>query len=994
MNNKNRIISMLLIIIMIAALLPQVMFGATISYEGMPEGSDIIKNASFTDIKGDANIDSILKMAVYSVIREYGSTTYRPKSNTTREEMLAALIRAVGKQTQAVQLGENIKKQNPEMTTTDAYLKGHVEAAKGSGIIANAEIDALSQLTKAEIDAIEAEVNKIVKSNWKITTAEKNKMIKDRKDQKSYQKTFKTAVTREEAALWIARALNLKPVTGEQTMSVYSFSDWKSLKTQNIPFIEASLRSNIIKGATPQRFSPSGNITKSELASILNELTSQNLDKLGYAVGYGKVIKSQNIKESTPYGDRNVTQIEVQEPEGDNINIVVNNKNQALPVIKDGKVGNQVLIQAGDIVEYTTSNNNVLLLYVGKYREIKGTMDSYNSSLSLAHLTDTNGKKYALKVLPDTIVKAQGAPVDISKVEYGTPMTAIYTGSTLKSLELMVSPDTINTQVILAKILFADPMGNIIKIADENGNRQYLYLNDNAAIYINDEPSSVDAIGFDQDALITVSENRVTEVQIFTDIPMEEEDREIIFTARVREMVGDNLIVTTDNDPDNQTTYIVDSKTTIVKGKEIVSKSKIKQGDRIKAYVNSYQDNYIVKLEIQGEGLMMKNLYKGDIKEIITHTGEVVMSNVYVYGHYDWIKVSDYMKVNVANDSKIFRNNTSIKLSDLRQYMGKTVYAASKDYYGDEELVHIVLKEGFEDALYKKIKDIKWTANQMTLSDGRLINFTEGSIIIKDGRLLDTLDLAKNSGAFIIQNKSFTGIGSAPVISLDSFNGFTDFRITKGYLHNMGEDYYSVENSYRLTNNVWDKWGELNFYMSDDTFIMDNVVTNGIITADVFARSRFKPYTYTWPNYAESNNGKLHHEDDIYHKNYNLKNTTYYHEHCLLYTLTDSYGNTQAINIFKKDKESFNPLYTHNERMIAGKISLIDSDNDLIQLKQVMDYSPVYETWQPINAEVPIDTARTIIIKNDKVINISELKNNDDIYVLSNDGHAIFIIVQ
>lgn len=182
--------------------------------------------------------------------------------------------------------------------------------------------------------------------------------------------------------------------------------------------------------------------------------------------------------------------------------------------------------------------------------------------------------------------------------------------------------------------------------------------------------------------------------------------------------------------------------------------------------------------------------------------------------------------------------------------------------------------------------------------------------------------------------------------------------------------------------------------MSDDTFIMDNVVTNGVITADTFAQSRFRPYTYTWPNYQESGNGKYYHEDDQYHSNYTLKNTSYYHEHCMIYTLTDSYGNTQAINIFKKDKEAHNPLYTHSERMVAGKISSIDADNELIQLKNVMDYSPVYENWQPVKSEVPIDTARTIILKNNKIIDISELNAEDSVYVLSNDGFAVFMIVQ
>ncbi|MFZ5351268.1 MAG: S-layer homology domain-containing protein [Bacillota bacterium] len=995
MDSKNRIISAVLIAALLVALLPMVLFSEDFSYEAMNDGSDIIKNASYTDVSKDANVDSILKMSVYSVIREYGNTAYKPGSNATRENLLASIIRAIGKQDQAVKLGDALKQADKDLSTTDAYLRGHVDVAESSGIITAAETADISVLTPAEISAIEAEVNKLVKANWKMTLAEKNALLQNKKDQKSYEKAFRGAATREETAIWIARALNLKPISGEETMSVYAYSDWKSMKTENLPYIEAVLRSGIMKGASAAKFSPSGSITKSEMASIMDNLTNSTLGLLGYKLGYGKVSNIERVKSSTAYGDSDITTISIQTPNGDNIEISVNNKTQALPVIKAGKVGSQTLLSQGDVVEYTISDDeNALLLHVGKYKEISGSFDGYDPVKGEVSLTDSSFKKYTLKVMPDTLIKAGGVPVNITKAPAGTGMTAIYNGNTLKSMDLQESPENINAEEMYVKILFADTMGNIIKIADENGNRQYLNMTDSVSVSVNGLASSVDAIGFDQDALLKVSDGKVVEVNIYTDMPEENPERQIIFTGRVREIVGENIIITKDAEPDKQETYIINDSTAVYKNDETTSKSSIKQGDRIKAYISSLQDNYITKLEVQGEGLLMKNIYKGDLQEVNSRSGEIVLSNVYTYGYYDWVKVSDYVRLEVADSPKIYKNGSALKLSDLEKNIGKTLYAASKENYGDEELVHIVMKEGYEDALYKKIDDIKWTANQMTLSDGRLVSFTEGAIIIKDGRLLDTLDLTEDSSAFIIQNKSFTGIGSAPIISLDSFNGFLDYKISKGYLHNMGEDYYSIENSYRMTNNSWEKYAEMNFYFSDDTFIMDSVKENGPITADKFAESRFKPYTYTWPNYETAGYNSESHSDDQYHKNYSLKNTAYYHEHCLIYTITDAYGNSQAINIFKKDKESFNPLYTHTDRMITGKISSLDIDNELLSMKQVMDYSSVYETWQPVKAEVPIDLGRVIILKNDKIIEPEDLAVNDSIYVLANEGYAIFIIVQ
>lgn len=995
MKCKDRMIAIILAIALVTAVIPSLMFGETTAHEGLAGGNDVIKNASFVDVTRDKNVDNILKMAVYSVVREYGSTKYYPASSATRQDILASLVRAIGKQEQAIQEGDAIKTQDSNISSTDAYLRGHIQVAKDSGIITDEEIALVSELTQAEIRAIESEVNKIVKSNWKTTLAQKNKLLEDKKNQKSFEKAFKSSATREETAIWIARALGLSPVTGEQTMTVYGFNDWKSLKTGDLPYIEAVLRAKYMSGNSSNSFSPKSSISKSEMASILNEITKQNLDKLGYYTGYGEIVNIQNINTSSAFGKKNITETLIQTPEGDSINITINNINQSVPVIKNGKVGNQGILEERDVVEYTINNDSkVQLFHVGEYKEIKGTYKGYNQQSNNVYLADENGKEYTLTIMPDTIVQAEEIPVDIRRAEIGTPITAIYAGSTLKSLELKVSPETINTQEKIVKIMFADLLGNIIKVSDENGNKQYMDIDTNISVYMNDEISNIEAIGFDQDAVLTVSGNKIIEARIYTDIPFEEKQREIVFTAKVREVISDNIILTRDDEPDSQIPYIIDNNTSIIKDKQLATKSGIKQGDKVKVYVDSVQEDYITKLEIQGEGLLMKNLYKGEIKEVIENTGELVLTNVYTYGYYDWVKVADYLKLDTAYNAKIYKNSSSIDLADLKQYLGKSIYAASKENYGDEELVQMVVKEGFEDALYKKIDDIKWTSNQLTLSDGRLVNFLEGSIIIRDGRLLDTLDLVEESGAFIIQNKSFTGIGTAPVIGLDSFNGISDYKIAKGYLHNMGNDYYTIENSYKLSNNQWDKWKELSFYLSDDTYVWDGVITNGYITADKFAESRFKPYTYTWPNFEDSNGGKEYHEDNSYHSNYSLKNTSLYHEHCLVYTIADAYGNTQAINIFRKDKESFNPLATNTERMIAGRMSSVDIDNELLTLKQVMDYSPVYENWQPVNAEVPIDLAKAVIIKNNKVITADDIRDDDSIYVLANDGYAIFIIVQ
>ena len=324
------------------------------------------------------------------------------------------------------------------------------------------------------------------------------------------------------------------------------------------------------------------------------------------------------------------------------------------------------------------------------------------------------------------------------------------------------------------------------------------------------------------------------------------------------------------------------------------------------------------------------------------------------------------------------------------------MYAVSKSDFGSEELVHAVIKEGSEATSNKRISDIKWTENQATLSDGRVVKFGDGTIVIKDGRLLDTADLAKNTGAFVIQNRLQSGVTNAAIISLDSFNAFSNFHIVKGYLHNMGEDYYTVENSHRLENNTWEDNEEPTFLVSDETTIFDSDKEKDFITVDKFMESRYEPYTYTWPNYKNSASKVDVHEDDKYHYDYeDYHKNSRYHDHYLIYTVTNGDDMARAINIYKKDDNSFNDDRVINtERMTAGQINTVDALNNSITIKNGRDYSPVYGEWRAIKANLPVDTEKAIVMKNGRVIDLSELNVNDNIYVMSEGGKAMFIFIE
>lgn len=998
--------------ILIVNLLPMPAYGEDIAASGITTGEALVKNASFKDIAGNFSADNIMKMSVYGIVREYGSSMYRPNQAAAKQDILAALVRSTGRQEEAVKLGEQMLTGDSSLSSVNAYIMGHIEEAKAAGIITAKEAASAGALTAGETAAAKAEADAAKKANWKMTRAQYDQLLKQKLDKRSFDKAYRAPANREETALWIARALELTPTKGEDTMAVYNYTDWSSIKTENLPYIEAVLRKGIMKGTSGAVFSPKGSISRGEMASIMNMVVDQSLDKLGYKTGYGKVTSVSVARDLGAVTDTYTTTITIETPAADTISINIQKRStrssiaqESVPVIKSGKIGSESLIAEGDIVEYTLNNENkAVLLHVAKLTELDGTFVVYDPQKNTVQVGDKNNNMYMLSVMPDSVITVQKEPVDIGRLEPNSPAKVVFANDILKSLSVDTAPELISGEETPVRILFAQtsPVGNVIKVADEYDNKKYLELADNAAIYINGELQGINSIGFDQDAVVRIFNGKVHEVKVYTGTLEEEPNRLLIITAKVRDISDKGITLLTDDNAEKPVLYTIDRNTPIIKDKQSVSSSVLRQGDRVKIEVNSTNDKHIARMEVQGEGVKIEKVYKGDIKDVIPETGEIVLSNVSYYGFYNWVKKDGYIRYKLDDNIGIYNNDTRISLDNLKDYAGKTIYAVSRKDFGTEELVKAVLKDGYEDTLYKNISEVKWTTKKLTLSDGRVLNFSDGSIIIKDGRLLDSLYLAKASEAFVIQNRSVLGVSSAPLISLDSVNGFSDYYITRGYLHKMGEDYYTVENSYRLENNNWTESGEPTLFLSDETYVYDNVIVKGTITADEFAKSRYKPYTYTWPNYSTAGKGKDFHEDDEYHYDYDkYKSSSKFHQHFLLYAVTDTEGNTHAINLLKKDKECFNEDKVYTERLFTGQINKVDEGNKSVTIKNASIYSEILQKWRPameekpVWVEVPINMEKVVILKNGQAITMEELSLEDNVYILSDENnYALFMLVE
>ena len=585
MSIKNTKIAYILAAVMLLNLLPSPVHAEDILASGNITGDALIKNASFQDISGNPNAENIMKMSIYSIVREYGSGMYRPNQAASRQDVLAALIRATGRQQEAVRLAEQLRVNDSSLSSVNAYMMGHVQAARNAGIITAQEAETAGKLTPGEVEQIRAEVDKIKEviwnsANWStMTQARYNQLLKQNQDKKSFQKAYGATAKREDTALWIARAMELEPINGHDITSVYNYSDWRSIKTENLPYIEAVLKKGIMKGTSTTVFSPGGNINRGEMASIMNMVADQSLDKLGYKTGYGRVTAVSMARDIGAVADTYTTGITIETPDSEVVSINVkktstrsSTSQESVPVIKNRKIGNESLIVQGDIVEYTIDGENrAILLHTAELTEIDGTFVYYDPRENTVQVGDSSNNMYLLKVMPDSVVTVQKDPVDIGRLEPNSPAKVVFANNILKSLSVDAAPELVGGRETPVRIIYAhtSPVGNAIKVADEYNNMDYLDLADNAAIYINGQLRGVDAIGFDQDAVVRIFNGKVHEVKIYSDALEEDPDRQVILTAKVREISEKGITLITDDNPQVPVLYTIDRNTPIIKDKHI-----------------------------------------------------------------------------------------------------------------------------------------------------------------------------------------------------------------------------------------------------------------------------------------------------------------------------------------------------------------------------------------------------------------------------------------
>lgn len=201
---------------------------------GSRNAAELMNALSFTDLPSGPEAGSIVRLAAQGVLRGDGSGRFNPKAAVTREQAMTALVRLLGWDNQPIVASGN----NQSMAGVSDWAARFISIAMAQGLTGDSG-------------------NK--KSSGTAGTA----------------RAWYAPATREEVAAWCIRVLENTVGTGSMVGSVVlaAYSDAGAISPELKGLVQYALEIGLIEPTAPGQLNPQGQVTRSELAVMLDQLT-------------------------------------------------------------------------------------------------------------------------------------------------------------------------------------------------------------------------------------------------------------------------------------------------------------------------------------------------------------------------------------------------------------------------------------------------------------------------------------------------------------------------------------------------------------------------------------------------------------------------------------------------------------------------------------------------------------------------------------------------
>lgn len=919
-NLKNRL-SIWLIILLAVQIFPFSVFALEdIShpvYEGSANQAALYGTIQFTDLQGHWSRQAVQETAALSIMKGLNNRQFAPNRTLTYAEALTVLVKSVGAEADAQQAGEAQLQPKVRdimlMSAADNWAKGYIQVASQKGILTAQESNEILNLTQAQQDQIEAQIERQLKAyeNRDLTPAELGTLQAQVRDQLNTKATWNRPVSRQQVAMWIARAIGLEPVYGKDMTNIYRFNDWKQMDTEKIPIIEAVLQRGLMSGTSATAFSPKGQLTRGQMAQLVANIHDDLLEVREIKKINGEITDIENIQEA----GKNKRIYTMHNEDNSKSYIFVEPNLKDLITQKNGNLGLSDQLRVGDWMRYYINDKDAIIYGVvdaGKERKLEGFIDAVDETNLQLTLTDFSNKQHMLTLQPATQIRINGRDGALKDLLYGMEIIATLKGDKVTVIEGILEEDPYRHGYI--------PPGSRTKAGD----------------------------------ILFISSDTI-EIKI----------------------------------GDQREKYRVTPQTQLLRSDARANLFEVKVGDRV---LLSFDDIYsadIATVQVEDQERHIDKIYRGSIEDVNERGKEIILKNVSLYQNGKWIKHTEQKVKLKAENDKIYEGSAKTSLKNLSKAKGSEVYIAVEKSYGVEGISKLLLKQGSAVLYEDRITDVQYGTGRMVV-DNNNFTFHAGTIVVKDNRLVDMLNLDMNQNIYMVadllrgsRNASFISIEGSSILD-DRIDG-TRLMIYQARIEDLYD--YGIEigrGGYRLdylklVNNQWTEVSRAQkLTLTEDTYIFDSELKKEI-ESSYFIDTRFID-----PEDIEDAELRKRITERFYvGKNAYLvvKETTVEGE---------TYAEVLALNL--APRVTYERGRVNTEHSAIAAIEKVDLDNGTMTIGSLKYWNALNSRWETANGKETVNMDKAVILINDRPVDrdtFYKLKPKAKVYIVKNQKDSV-----
>lgn len=437
----------------------------------------------------------------------------------------------------------------------------------------------------------------------------------------------------------------------------------------------------------------------------------------------------------------------------------------------------------------------------------------------------------------------------------------------------------------------------------------------------------------------------------------------------VTEIDPNGLYVKVKQDNGTTTTYIVNANTEFFKDKKYVDLTTLYVGDRVRLKFSSATTKIVSEVEIiSTSATAIKDLYKADFQAVNVTKNTISVKNSHSLLNWRFGTTVTTVQKTYTFTSKtpIYVGNKKITKNQLKNYRNSELYFVTTKQFSKEVVNKIIVLQNNEFTFYQPLKSVNTAVNQIVLQNGRSMKYHEGSILVRNGRIIEENGLiAMNPATALVPTTAFvvsdgtTAAQYAQVVNITNDSLFAPNLSTHElYFGRINEaildDYKVVLSDLERFNNVWKKV----------TSSAEYAFSNSTVATE---------YNGTYP-YKVIPELDL----DLYDSFTNWPNPYYGY----FYVIN---GHVQAIH--------FVPNQARSSLTVTGRVQSINVASKEITVKDSSQWNNNGQ-WDFRYGSMKLNFEKAMIMRNGKVIQAGELNIEDNLIVLTNSSsQAYFIIV-